>query len=197
MAIPKIPTIKITCGSTDCEHGHHAFNDPSHKYKKRGNGRTHLDPGVCKACGADVVDWHRVHRGDIKDAAHTFEALKLELIRWKFWTDDFNAQSRTRFADDGMDATIVSVLPQLEKTIGPVAEAGWSKKQVPTDPAKLRSVIQYAQHAVAACCRDCVAKWHGIPNEKPLDKRELKYLAGLVIEYLRIRLPSNDNKRRA
>ncbi len=197
MAIPKIPTINITCGSTDCENGHHAFNDPSHTYKKRGGGRAYLAPGVCKACGADVVDWRRVHTRDIKDAAHTFEALKHEYIRWKFWIDEFNEKSQARFANDGMDATIASVLPALEKTIGPVAEAGWSLRQVPTDPAKLRSVIQYAQHAVAACCRSCVSRWHGILNEKPLDKRELKYLTGLVVEYLRIRLPPNDNSRGA
>jgi hypothetical protein len=197
MAIPKIPTIKVTCGSTDCENGHHAFNDPSHEYKKRGHGRTHLQPGVCKSCGADVVDWARLHKRDIKDAAHTFEALQHEFIRWKFWNDEFNEKSRARFANDGMDATLASVRPTLEKTIGPVAESKWSMQQVPTAPDKLSKVIEYAQHAVAACCRNCVARWHGIPNAKPLPDRELKYLTALVVEYLRIRLPPNENLRKA
>src|SRR4051794_28053425 len=69
MAIPKIPKINITCGSTDCQNDHHAFNDPSHTYKKRGRGRNHLDRGVCKACGIDIVDWDRLHKRDLKDAA--------------------------------------------------------------------------------------------------------------------------------
>lgn len=193
MAVQKIPTIKITCGSTDCKNGHHAFNDPLHKYKKRGHGRNHLDPGVCKACGADVIEWHRLHKRNIKDVAYTFEVLKCEYIRWHFWNDKFNEKSRMRFANDGMDATLAEVLPSLKKTIGPVAQSGWSVMQVPTDSAALENVVQYAQHAVAACCRTCIKKWHGIPNKKPLTKGQLQYLAALIVKYLELRLPLNVN----
>lgn len=36
--------------------------------------------------------------------------------------------------------------------------------------------IFLAQHATAACCRGCLAKWHFIPAGKPLTEVEIDYL---------------------
>ena len=36
-----------------------------------------------------------------------------------------------------------------------------------------------AQHATACCCRGCLAKWHGIPPGRELDRRTTIYRCGI------------------
>lgn len=35
--------------------------------------------GHCRSCGAELVDWKRVHRRDVDDATFVFKSLKNEL----------------------------------------------------------------------------------------------------------------------
>lgn len=44
-----------------------------------------------------------------------------------------------------------------------------------------------AQHATATCCRKCIRKWHGIPPNRPLSDKELDFLVGLVMAWLKER----------
>ena len=185
----QVPNLNITCGSSDCENGHHAFN--GRPFKKRGQGREYLEQGVCKACGVEVVDWPRLHARDPQDLTHTFSTLQLEYIRWEFWSRPFEAHLLETARERGRDGLRVDARAALTRIVGPVATGHYDKMKVPTKPEKLTSVIQCAQHAVAACCRDCVEKWHGIPNEKPLSNIEINYLTHLVMEYLEQRLPQD------
>lgn len=41
-----------------------------------------------------------------------------------------------------------------------------------------------AQHATATCCRKCLAKWHGIPKGKALQRREVDYIVELITGWL-------------
>jgi exodeoxyribonuclease V alpha subunit len=91
--------------------------------------------------------------------------------------------------DRGLDGLSADAHDTIARIVGPVAISGWARQQVKKKPDEMTSVIEYAQHAVAACCRDCVAKWHGIPNEKPLSPDSIDYLSKLVTEYLEQRLP--------
>ena len=42
-----------------------------------------------------------------------------------------------------------------------------------------------AQHATATCCRGCLAKWHGIPRGEALEEAEIKYVAAVILDWLR------------
>lgn len=42
-----------------------------------------------------------------------------------------------------------------------------------------------AQHATATCCRGCLAKWHRIPQGKPLDEAEKAHVAAVLERWLR------------
>ena len=42
-----------------------------------------------------------------------------------------------------------------------------------------------AQHGAAACCRGCLAKWHGIPPGRPLTEKEIDDIADLPVDWLR------------
>src|SRR5947199_5312284 len=65
--------LDIKCTSSDCQNGLHCF--------KATRRMAPAERGRCRSCGADLVDWSRVHRRDKADAAYTFAALQFELIR--------------------------------------------------------------------------------------------------------------------
>ncbi len=41
-----------------------------------------------------------------------------------------------------------------------------------------------AQHATATCCRGCLAKWHRIPEGKPLTPEEIDYIVAVLAQWL-------------
>jgi hypothetical protein len=41
-----------------------------------------------------------------------------------------------------------------------------------------------AQHATAACCRGCLAKWHGIPRGRPLEAPEKAHIVAVLERWL-------------
>ena len=73
----KPPPLNIKCTSADCENELHCFK----QLKKM----TEEQRGKCRYCGADLVDWDRLHMRDFGDVAHTFAALKNEMIRHYFF----------------------------------------------------------------------------------------------------------------
>jgi len=42
-----------------------------------------------------------------------------------------------------------------------------------------------AQHATATCCRRCLAKWHRIPQGRPLSAAEQRYVPGVIWAWAR------------
>jgi hypothetical protein len=183
-----LPIIDIKCADSDCANGRHAFNDRD--YKRLGQGRHYLQAGVCRACGAAPVDFSRTHQRDEGDIDYLVEALQEELIRYEFWNREFNDVSLAKAEHLGRTKIFAQIRGELEKIVGPVAQAGWAFQMVPTAPEKMTSVIQYAQHAMAACCRRCIQEWHGISNDHVLTSKELEYLSSLVRRYLDERLPA-------
>jgi hypothetical protein len=71
------PPLDIKCTATDCDNDLHCFK----QLKKMAPDQR----DKCRECGANLVDWTRLHRRDKGDAAHTFKALQHELIRHHFF----------------------------------------------------------------------------------------------------------------
>ena len=69
--------LKVTCTSSDCDNELHCFRATTKM--KAAN-----EVGACRACGAKLVDWNRVHKKDVADVQYTLEALKYEMIRHHF-----------------------------------------------------------------------------------------------------------------
>ncbi len=42
-----------------------------------------------------------------------------------------------------------------------------------------------AQHATATCCRGCLAKWHGIPPDRPLSDAEVARVVDFLLAWIR------------
>ena len=125
----------------------------------------------------------RVHKKDLKDAAHTFQMLKLEMIRHHFWHKEIDEKAlkhARRKGKAGIRAAIEHRLREVASRKNP-----WDGRQTP----KEGNIIYYAQHATATCCRKCLEEWHAIPLDKELSDEEIAYLTDLCVMFINERLP--------
>ncbi len=67
---PKLEPLDIKCTSSNCDQGLHCFR-ATRKMKARN------EQGACRTCGKKLVDWERVRKRDLSDAAHTIRMLPL------------------------------------------------------------------------------------------------------------------------
>jgi hypothetical protein len=51
-----------------------------------------------------------------------------------------------------------------------------------------------AQHATAACCRTCLAKWHSIPNDRALNEEERRHVLAVLERWLRREVSRHQSK---
>jgi len=67
-----------------------------------------------------------------------------------------------------------------------------SKKDILNDgkqtPTKGHPVF-IAQHATATCCRGCLSKWHNIPKNKELTKKEIEYIVNIIMLWIKENIP--------
>jgi hypothetical protein len=172
----KPPPLDIKCTSTDCENDLHCFK----QLKKMAPGQR----GKCRACGADLIDWKRLHRRDTTDAAHTFSALQHELIRHRFFHRPVDDAAVRHAQRKGRIQLKEAARDRLRKYLA-LAEPPRDGRQTPLEG----NTIFYAQHATATCCRTCLEYWHNIPKGRPLTPQEFDYCAALVELFLDKKLP--------
>ena len=140
--------------------------------------------GHCRDCGADLVDWPRVNKRDLRDVEYTFRSLKYELIRHHFWHEELDIRAVNYARRKGVSALEVAAEKRVRQTLG-AADPYFDGRQT----GKSGNPLFYAQHACAACCRKCVEYWHGIEQHKPLSEEEVQYLKELLMLYVKDRLP--------
>jgi hypothetical protein len=172
----KPPPLEIKCTSVDCDNDLHCFK--GHK-KMAAEAR-----GKCRACGADLVDWGRIHRRDTKDAIYTFEALQHELIRHHHFHKRIDDKAVCHARRKGRRKLQEAVRVRLARYLAPAAPVR-DGFQTPFEG----NTIYYAQHATACCCRTCLEYWHNIPKGRSLTEDEFEYCATLIDFYLQQRLP--------
>lgn len=167
----------IKCTSTDCENGLHCFRQ-SQKMRQANI------KGVCRECGANLVDWERVQRHDLSDVDYTFEALRYELIRHHFWHVPLDARAVNHAKRKGRRGIREAAVRRIQKSVASPRHPRQGR-QTPFSG----NALYYAQHAVAACCRACIEEWYDIPRDRALTEEEVQYLAELVVLYVFLRLP--------
>ena len=171
------PPLPIRCTSSECDSGLHCFK-ATQKLRKQGR------EGACRSCGAQFVDWDRIHGRRLDDVDFTFAQLRLELVRHHFWHLDFDSKAIAHALRKGRTRLYDAARRRLQSSVARAGNA-WDGRQTPWHG----NTIFYAQHAVAACCRTCIEYWHAIPKDRDLSEIELDYLTGLVLRYLDERLP--------
>ena len=172
----KPPPLKIACTSSDCKNDLHCF--------KATRKMAEFDRGRCRACGADLVDWKRIHRRKISDASYTFKALQHEMIRSHFLHEPIDERAVAHARRKGRVKLREAVRNRLDRYLAS-AEPVRDGRQTPFSG----NAIFYAQHATACCCRTCLEYWHNIPKGRPLTESELKYCEALIELFLQQRLP--------
>jgi hypothetical protein len=173
---PKLEPLDITCTSSDCAQGLHCFK-ATKKMLARNEG------GKCRACGADLVDWKRVHKKDVADAAHTIKMLEYELIRHHFWHVEIDERAVNHARRKGKAGMHAAAEQRIRTSVG--VKNSFDGRQTP----KEGNALYYAQHATACCCRKCIEEWHGIPQDRALTEEEIQYMTELCVLYINQRLP--------
>jgi hypothetical protein len=169
--------LKVTCTASDCGNDLHCFKATR---KLRASGKA----GACRSCGAELVDWDRVHKQDAQDAGHTFAAMRAEFIRHHFWHVDIDEKAFLHALRKGRSAFDEAVPKRIRQSVGK-AQPYRDGQQTPFTG----NIIYYAQHATASCCRKCMEYWHDIPLGRPLTDEEVHYLATLALLFIDERLP--------
>lgn len=176
-----LPTLKITCTTSDCERNLHCFKETTKMAVE--------DRGLCRYCGADLVNWDRVRRQDVLDVEHTIKALKREYIRHHFWHKIPPQSAINHALRKGREGMCEATDQRIRSSVGrPRAELFRDGTQTTMDDDKA-NLIHFAQHATASCCRACIEEWHGIPPDRALNDAEIAYLAELAMCYIDEKLP--------
>lgn len=177
----RLEQIKISCTMAMCDANLHCFR-LTQKLAKI------LSPGSCRKCGELLVSLDRTAARDLSDSDATFTVLQRECIRHYFWHVPFGQKALDYARRAGRVRLEDRIERRIRSRIG-AAEPfrdGW---QTPTARDKA-DALDFALHAVAACCRKCANYWHGIPMGQLLGDEEVRYLAELARRYLQARLPN-------
>lgn len=172
--------LNVTCTSSDCDNELHCFSATTKM--KAAN-----EVGACRACGAKLVDWNRVHKKDVADVQYTLEALKYEMIRHHFWHVDIDQKAVNYARRKGVSGLEIAIRSRLRKSVG-IANNPYDGRQTPMEGSG--NPIHYAQHATASCCRKCIDYWHGIPRNRALTDDEIEYFGEMAMLYILERIPN-------
>jgi hypothetical protein len=72
------------------------------------------------------------------------------------------------------------MLTQARAKVVERLEAAWPHNDGVQTPDTQEDPVDVAQHASAACCRQCAAQWHAIPKGVPLTSTQVAYLTECV-----------------
>src|SRR5712671_4248377 len=103
--------LAISCSASDCKNDLHCFRQTTKNQQ--------FSKGTCQQCGADLIDWKRVHVRNLDDADNTFEALKNEFIRHEFFHREFDQKAKNYALRKGRRLLIEAARNRLTKYLAP------------------------------------------------------------------------------
>lgn len=106
-----------------------------------------------------------------------FEKLNKSKFRSKF---KLNEKDKAYIKEKGLETIKSHAKDFIEKRVAP--------EFIPNDgkqtPMRGHPVF-IAQHATAACCRNCIYKWHKFKKDVKLNETQKDYLVNLIIEWIK------------
>ena len=112
--------------------------------------------------------------------------MNKETIRAKFWRKPIGDELIAKARATGRSGLRDEARHILTRVLGPQPKGTpWDSQGTKFDG----TVLYFAQHATACCCRRCAQEWHGIPDDRPLKPSELDYMVELAMRYVDRRLP--------
>ena len=169
------------------------------RYCARGLHTYHQSPAtnkygqpICGSCGADEIDWDRLHERDIADVEYTVAQLQTDRFRYKWWAKDLDEAAVKHALRKGPTGIKDAIRKRVHDSVGQLYRMEDGKVEPFRDGAQTPfrgNIIYYGQHATATCCRKCIEVWHGIPRGRKLTQEEITYLVDLLLVYVRFKLP--------
>jgi hypothetical protein len=162
----------IVCGRSECEQNLHCFRPPK---------RARDSFGSCQSCGIDLVNWNEMYIRDLTDAPHKFELLKKEWIRHFFF--HLSITPRIRSYADKLGTTGLENLAHKQLAMGKMLQFNreWDWNQTKMLDG---NIVHWARHAVACCCRRCMAYWHNVSLDATLSDVDIDYFVQLIMLYI-------------
>jgi hypothetical protein len=129
---------------------------------------------------------HLSHKGDaMRDLDSLFAALAASRFRARFRLGEKElAYLRSR----GLPAILDHAAAFVRDRLAPEAPANDGRQT----PMRGHPVF-IAQHATATCCRSCLAKWHRIPEGRPLAEDEQAHVVATIRRWLEPRIGRADS----
>jgi hypothetical protein len=173
---PKL--LGITCGRSDCDKGLHCFD--------AGKTRLKFERGKCQHCGTDLVKWDEVWLRDTRDVDKKFAFFEAEWIRHFFFHVPITARIRKYAHKNGLVGLGNIVEEQLhhKKMLKYVPAFDWNQTKMLDG-----TIVHWARHAVACCCRACMNYWHNVPLDRELATEDIKYFKELALKFIVKRMP--------
>jgi hypothetical protein len=176
--ISELTPLDVKCSDTRCEQGFHYYT--SKTAPKDGK------VGDCKECGDSSIDWERIHQQEPKDISYIFQSLRKELLRHVCWVNDVDQDAIERAKLRGKFKVLGKAREILTKKIAKIPQGYFDYL---CTPKKGKEIVHYAQHATATCCRNCVERWHKIPQDRILTESEIDYFVELIRFYIEEKIP--------
>lgn len=177
--ISELKPLDVQCRHTICEKGFHSHTS---KVTPK-NGKV----GDCNDCGDSSIDWERIHKNDSYDRDYTIVNLKRELIRHICWSAPMEEAVIQYAQKRGRSVILARAEVIIRRNL---AKIPTGRFDFMCTPKKGKEIIHYAQHATATCCRKCLERWHGIPQDTILDESQITYCVGWLECFTDDRMPN-------
>ncbi len=174
----KPKTLGIRCNRSECEQDLHCFL-PS------GKDSSYI-PGPCRACGVDLIDWDKMSIRDLRDVQEKFKILKVEWIRHFFFHVPITPRIEAYARKNGLNGLAAAAQRQLSQGKMIRFNSDWDFSQTKMLDG---TIVHWARHAVACCCRKCMAYWHNVPVTTDLCASDIDYFRQLIVLYIKERIP--------
>jgi hypothetical protein len=127
-----------------------------------------------------------MHAREGLTAFQKFELLKNEWIRHFFFhvplTPRIEAYARRR--------GLMGLVDIARKHLSQNKMLHFDKRYDATQTKMLDgTIVHWARHAVACCCRRCMAYWHDVPMTATLSTADIDYFGQLIMLYIQHRMP--------
>jgi len=174
----KPKALGIRCRRTDCDKALHCFDAVKVKPK--------FPKGKCQECGKELVKWDEAWLRDIRDTDQKFAFFETEWIRHFFFHVPITNRIRKYAQTHGLEELgrilekqlrnkkMLRYIPALDSTQTKMLDG---------------TIVHWARHAVACCCRRCMSYWHNIPLEQELTDADINYFRALVLKFISKRIP--------